>query len=55
MCDGVFVFAPLDFDISCGEDDFNVARVTLIRVDTTVGTVCTTAGFLNVDKEYEAK
>lgn len=29
------------------EDDLNVARVTLVRVDTTVSTVCASAGFLN--------
>jgi hypothetical protein len=45
-CDGIFVFASLDFHISCSEDDFDVARVTLVGVDTTVGTVCATAGFL---------
>jgi len=45
MCSIVLVFASLDFDVSCSEDDLNVARVTLVWVNATVGTVCATTGF----------
>jgi len=45
-CGSIFVFASLHFYVGCGEDDLNVARVTLVGVDTTVGTICAAAGFL---------
>ena len=46
------MFALLDFYISCSEDDLDVARVALVGVDTTVGTVCAAAGFLRFKTSY---
>jgi hypothetical protein len=48
----VFIFAPLHLSVGCRENDFYVAWVTLVRVDTTVGTICTTAGFLWYENKY---
>ena len=45
-CDSILVFASLDFYVSCCEDNLDVARVSLVGVDTTMRTVCATAGFL---------
>ncbi len=44
--DGVLILAPLNLRIRCREDDFDMAWVALVGVDTTVGTVSATAGFL---------
>ena len=41
----ILVLCTLDFLIRNSEDDLNVAGVSLVWVDTTVGTVCATTGF----------
>lgn len=42
----VHVLGARDFSRRSGEDDFDVARVTLVRVDSTVGSVGPSSGFL---------
>lgn len=44
---GDLVRGLLDLDLSSGEDDLHMTRVTLVRVDTTVGTVRAATRFLN--------
>ena len=44
--DDVLVFTPLDLLLAHAEDDLDVARVALVRVDATVCAVCAAAGFL---------
>lgn len=48
--DGGRLGGLLDGLVNGREDDLDVARVTLVRVDATVRTVCAAAGFLNVAK-----
>jgi len=43
---GLLVGCLLDLGITGNEDNFDVARVSLVRVNTTVGTVRATTGFL---------
>jgi hypothetical protein len=42
----VHVLGARDFSRRSREDDFDVARVTLVRVDSTVGSVSPSSGFL---------
>lgn len=44
---GGLVCGLLNLDLRSGKDDFDMHGVTLVRVNTTVGTVCATTGFLN--------
>jgi hypothetical protein len=45
-CVCILVLAPLNLLLRCGEDDLDVARVALVRIDATVCTVRAAAGFL---------
>ena len=47
----ILVFRPFNLLIGSGEDDLEVYGVSLIRVNTTVGTVSTTASFLKIDQK----
>lgn len=51
--DSILVFTALDFFFASTEDDFDMARVTLVGIDTTVRTVCSAAGFLSVSKSHK--
>jgi hypothetical protein len=44
--DGILVLVSLDDLIFRTDDDFDMAWVTLVGVDTTMSTVCAAAGFL---------
>ena len=44
--DGILVLATLHLGVRRGEDDLNMTRVTLVRIDTTVRTVCAATSFL---------
>jgi hypothetical protein len=45
--DGILVLVPLYNLVLRTDDDFDMAWVTLVRVDTTVSTVCAAASFLS--------
>lgn len=46
---GILILALLDLNIGSAKDDLHMRRVTLVRVDTTMSTVCATTGFLPED------
>jgi hypothetical protein len=48
---GNLVCSLLYFSFAGAKNDLYVCRVALVRVDTTMGTICATAGFLEKSKE----
>jgi hypothetical protein len=50
---GVLVLVAWNFLIGNAQDDFNVARVSLVRIDATVRTIRPAACFLMGKQKYE--
>jgi hypothetical protein len=51
--DVVHVLGPGDLGTGGGEDDLDVTRVSLVRVDSTVGSVSPSSGFLSGSNKVE--
>ncbi len=49
--DGILVLVTLNLLICRRKNDFDVARMSLVRVDATMRTICSTAGFLSQKKD----